>query len=92
MFASTIFTFVMIGFLVGVVLLGSLFVAVIAWVLGNLFIGELVQIIKEIREEPRMTRAERKMQNLEWEAFLEDLKIDHYKQPINVFRDGVSLD
>ncbi len=91
MISNAIFMGVLIGFLVTAITLGALFIAVVTWILGNLFVGEISQIIKEIREEPRLTRAERKMQNLEWEAFLEDLKIDHYKQPINVFRDGVSL-
>lgn len=91
MLSFSIFTAFMIGFMITGIVGASFFLAVVMWTFGNIMIQELATIIKEERAEPRLTRAQRRMQELEWEAFLEDLKVDHYKQPINVFRDGVSI-
>ena len=91
MISNSILSGFLIGFTIAAVLIVSLFVAVVAFFIGKLFFDEFVLIIKEIKEEPKLTRAERKLQEIQWEAFLEDLNRYHEERPLNVFRDGVSL-
>lgn len=78
---------VLIALLVIVVSAFALYAAVGLWHLAVLTYEELVLIFSKDAPK-RLTRAEKKMQEAEWAAFLEDLKIDHFKQTINVFRDG----
>lgn len=68
-------------------LAGSFFLAVVLFYMGVLIHDE----IKIFMSEPRQTRAQKKMEDLAWQAFLEDLRRRHEEAPINVFRDGVQL-